>query len=57
MTEATGCAGERHGATLVIFEDGMTYSRAVEVAGGTLPQQHAHVVPVRTVEEWGALSG
>ena len=41
------------GAVLVIYQPGMTYDTAVGVAGRQLPQQHAHVVPVRTLAEEG----
>lgn len=40
------------GATLVIYEPGMNYAAAVLAAGKTLPQQRAHVVPVRSAREW-----
>lgn len=49
---AGGCG---RGAVEVIFEPGMTYDGAVQAAAGALPQQHAHVVPVRSLTEWSGL--
>lgn len=48
-----GVADCGRGAVLVIYEPGMTYARAIGVAAGQLPQQHTHVVPVRTPREDG----